>query len=413
VLSHEGRRTYVSPASRRLYGYEPEELLGTSVESFVHPDDLPTLEAAERAVRETGEALVTYRGRTKAGDVIWIEAGWRRLASSEGVDPDLVVVARDVTQRVKNEEALRTAKEHADAAKEHADAANRAKSSFLAHMSHEIRTPMNGILGMNHLLLATGLDAQQRDYAATIGDSAASLLRIIDDILDESKLEAGKVEIEYADFDLNKTIDDVLSILQPRAAQKGVRLGAAISPAACGYFNGDAVRLRQVLLNIAGNAVKFTDHGYIDLDVSMTRELGELAVARFLVTDTGVGIQPQAQTTLFEKFTQADVSISRRFGGTGLGLSIAKQLVELMGGTIGFTSVVGEGSVFCFEIPLQRAVAPKAAAPAKSVPAETVLHRALRVLIVDDNKVNQRLAQLIVQQAGHSTDIADNGKQAI
>jgi PAS domain S-box-containing protein len=408
VLSRDGKRTYVSPASRRLYGYEPEELLGTSIEEYVHHEDLPVLDAAQRLVNETGEALVTYRGRTKSGEIIWIEASWHRPSNREADEPEIVVVARDVTQRVKNEEALR-------AAKEHADAANHAKSSFLAHMSHEIRTPMNGILGMNHLLLATALDSQQREYAETIADSAGSLLRIIDDILDESKLEAGKIEIEFADFDLNKTVDDVMSILQPRAAQKGVRLAAAMNPAACGFFNGDAMRLRQVLLNIAGNAVKFTDEGYIDLDVSIARELGELLVARFVISDTGVGIDPEAQATLFEKFTQADRSISRRYGGTGLGLSIARQLVELMGGTIGFTSAVGQGSSFCFEIPLQRAAAPPAPPPeaAKPAPAAPLPHRALRVLIVDDNKVNQHLAQLVVQHAGHTTDLADNGKQAV
>jgi PAS domain S-box-containing protein len=419
VLARGGKRTYVSPASRRLYGYEPEELIGTSVESFVDPDDLPVLEAAQRQVRDKGEALVAYRGRTKSGESIWIEASWKCSPSDDDADPEIVVVARDVTRRVHNEEALRAAKEHADAAKEHADAANRAKSAFLAHMSHEIRTPMNGILGMNHLLLATPLDEQQREYATTIAESATLLLRIIDDILDESKLEAGKVEIEFADFDLGKTVDDVVSILQPRAAQKDVRLGAAISPAACGWFNGDAMRLRQILLNIAGNAVKFTDAGHIDLEVSIARELGDLAVARFVVTDTGVGIDEQAQASLFEKFTQADVSISRRFGGTGLGLSIAKQLVELMGGAIGFSSVVGQGSQFCFEIPLQRAEAPEAAAPkaaaaaTPAAPAPTAAQHALRVLIVEDNKINQKLAQLIVEHAGHAVDLADNGLEAV
>jgi PAS domain S-box-containing protein len=403
VLTRGGETVYVSPASRRLYGVEPEELLGTKIEDRVHPDDLPALAAAQAEVRAKGEALVLYRCRNRKGEMIWVEASWR-LSSETDADSELVVVARDITQRVRNEEALR-------AAKEHADAANRAKSSFLAHMSHEIRTPMNGILGMNHLLMATNLDEQQRDYARTIGDSASSLLRIIDDILDESKLEAGKIEIEHADFDLGKTLDDVVSILQPRAAQKDVRLGAAVSPMACGWFRGDAVRLRQVLLNIAGNAVKFTDRGHVELDVTVPRALGDHAVLRFQVEDTGIGIEPAAQAMLFQKFTQADVSISRRFGGTGLGLAIAKQLVELMGGTISFSSTPGRGSLFCFEIPLERVPAPaqKAAEPA----AGALRQRALDVLIAEDNKVNQQVAQLILANAGHRVDLADDGRQAV
>ncbi|HEY3916292.1 MAG TPA: response regulator [Stellaceae bacterium] len=413
VLARGGKRLYVSPASRSLYGYEPEEMVGSVVGSLIHPDDQPVLDATYERLRTEEEALVTYRAITKAGETVSVEASWKRIASDGPDAPDLVVVARDVTQRVKNEEALRAAKERADAAKEHADAANRAKSSFLAHMSHEIRTPMNGILGMNYLLLGTTLEPPQREYAETIRDSASSLLRIIDDILDESKLEAGKVEIECTDFDLGKTLDDVVSILRPRAAQKDLELGLAVSPAACGMFRGDAVRLRQVLLNIAGNAVKFTDRGRVDLDVAVACEIGDSAVLRFEVADTGVGIEAQAQAFLFEKFTQADVSVSRRYGGTGLGLSIARQLVELMGGTIGFTSAVGTGSVFSFEIALQRgdSLAPAATA-APEAPLESP-QCALDVLIAEDNKVNRYLAQLVLEHAGHRVDLAENGRQAV
>jgi len=406
VLTRDGEAAYVSPAARRLYGYEPEELIGTKIEDRVHPDDLPALAVAEEEVRTKGEALVVYRCRNKKGEMLSVEESWRRSSAADGKSTEFVVVARDITQRVRNEEALR-------AAKEHADTANRAKSSFLAHMSHEIRTPMNGILGMNHLLMATDLDAQQRDYARTIGDSASSLLRIIDDILDESKLEAGKVEIEYADFDLGKTLDDVVSILQPRAAQKDVRLRMAVNPTAYGWFRGDAVRLRQVLLNIAGNAVKFTDRGHVDIDVTVPRALGDQAVVRFEISDTGIGIDDAAQATLFEKFTQADISISRRFGGTGLGLAIAKQLVELMGGTIGFSSVAGEGSLFCFEIPLERMEAPAEQAPDAVTTAPAAAQRPLDVLIAEDNKVNQHVAQLIVSRVGHRVDLADDGRQAV
>ena len=407
VLVRDDKRVYVSPACRHLYGYEPEELLGATIESIVVPEDLPIVIAARDAIRTREEVVVTSRSRTKAGAIIWVEASWRRIGPLDQDAREVVIIARDVTQRVRNEDALR-------AAKEHADAANHAKSAFLAHMSHEIRTPMNGILGMNHLLLTTTLDPQQREYAETIADSGSSLLRIIDDILDESKLEAGKVEIEYTDFDLAKTVDDVVSILRPRAAQKDLRLGAAIGLPACGWFRGDAVRLRQVLLNIAGNAVKFTDRGHIDLAVSIAREDDSGAIVRFEIEDTGVGIAPEAQSSLFEKFTQADVSISRRFGGTGLGLSIARQLVELMGGTIAFTSTVGEGSRFCFDIPLARAAGAAQAQPTPPAEVSDALpHRALDALIAEDNKVNQYVAQLIVLHAGHRVDVVDNGRQAV
>jgi CheY-like chemotaxis protein/HPt (histidine-containing phosphotransfer) domain-containing protein len=205
-----------------------------------------------------------------------------------------------------------------------------------------------------------------------------------------------------------------VSILRPRAAQKDVPLGMTVHPDACGWFRGDAVRLRQVLLNIAGNAVKFTDRGHVNIEVTVPRALGDHAVLRFAIEDTGVGIDAGAQSSLFQRFTQADVSISRRFGGTGLGLAIAKQLVELMGGTIGFSSVVGKGSVFCFEIPLERVEAP----PAKpsEIVAPAAAHepmRALDVLIAEDNKINQHVAQLIVSHAGHRVDLADNGRQAV
>ena len=277
----------MSPAARRLYGYEPEELIGAKIEDRVHPDDLPALEAAAEEVRTKGEALVAYRYCNKKGELISVEASWRGSPASDGEAAGLVVVARDITQRVRHEEALR-------AAKEHADAANRAKSSFLAHMSHEIRTPMNGILGMNHLLMATGLDARQRDYARTIGDSASLLLRIIDDILDESKLEAGKVEIEYADFDLDKTLDDV--VFDPSPARGAERCAAR--------HDGQSRRLRLVPRRRGAaassaaehrrQAVKFTDRGHVDIDVTVPRALGDQAVVRFEISiPASVSIRPR------------------------------------------------------------------------------------------------------------------------
>jgi signal transduction histidine kinase len=326
-------------------------------------------------------------------------------------DGGIVRTYTDITERKLAEERVAQAREQAEQARALAEEASRAKTDFLARMSHEIRTPMNGIIGMTAILLGSQLGDEQRECAVAVRESADALLAVIDDILDISKLEAGRLELETVDFDLVDLIEGAVGLFTPQAREKAIALFTVIHPAARVGFRGDPTRLRQVVLNLVGNAIKFTDAGGVTVEV-MSQQAGKggepLERLRVEVTDTGPGIPESVWPRLFEPFTQADSSISRRFGGTGLGLAICRQLVELMGGTIGMTSTPGRGTCFFFEVPLAHASAP--VLTSRSL-AEKL--RDLRVLLVDSTDISRSVLRGELAGLGMEITAACDSTQAI
>jgi signal transduction histidine kinase/CheY-like chemotaxis protein len=326
---------------------------------------------------------------------------------------------RDRIVQARLAEAKRQAEVHA----QRAEAASKSKSDFLAMMSHEIRTPMNGVLGFAKLLLETPLNSEQREFAETVQRSGDALLALINDVLDYSKIEAGRMSVEQIDFDLRAVCEEVRSILQAAVTERELSMTLVYDASLPRYLRGDPVRIRQVLLNLAGNAVKFTERGAIRLEVARLDQ-DHIKVS---VTDSGIGITSEQLDRLFQRFTQADSSITRRYGGTGLGLAISKTLIELMGGRIGAESRPGTGSTFWIELPLVAAFAAEAVAAtatatatgtatAATLPArlaDTADHGASRLLLVEDNFVNQRVAVYMLTKLGHRVDVAMHGREAI
>ena len=298
--------------------------------------------------------------------------------------------------------------------------ASKAKSQFLANMSHEIRTPMNGVLGMIQLLEATALTSEQSDYVETLKTGGQSLLSIINEILDFSKIEAGKLELEPRDFNLHKNVKSLINLFRPIAEKKGIQISCRTADDIPKVLNGDFLRIRQVLTNLIGNAIKFTDQGKVELIIESEKVSSKNAVLKFLVKDTGIGISLEKQKKLFQPFTQADASITRKYGGTGLGLTISMRLVELMGGKLSLSSREGKGSCFYFNLKLPlvenqtvHLIENERQSSPVSLERDLGQKLPLSILLAEDNKINQKVAISTCKKMGYTPDIAGNGRVAL
>jgi PAS domain S-box-containing protein len=414
--------TFWSPYHEIIFNYEP----GVGRHSFedfarrVHPEDLPWLdEMARRSMAERTAFEGEYRLVWQDGSVHWVAGRCRYSYDAEGHAVRMMGIAIDITDRKRIQEELGRAKEIAVAA-------NIAKSQFLANMSHELRTPMNAILGMTDLALAENLSPIVRDYLETSRQSAGGLLKILNDILDLSRIEAGGLQLESAPFELGKTVEHVVKMLGVLAYEKGLELVCDLGDAP-DRLVGDSLRLRQVLANLVGNAVKFTDRGKVVVRAAVESLEPRAVVLRLAVADTGIGIEPEDQARIFSPFTQTDATTVRHDGGTGLGLTIAQRLVHLMGGRIWVESEPGQGSTFFFTVKLglptkakkerqnpaseHATLEPDRSNLVQSVPDVPV--RVLRVLVAEDNPANQKVVAYILGRRGHAVEVADNGALAL
>jgi len=398
------REMWVSPRLAEMFGFDHQEFLGTRQKFFdiLHAEDAQRLrDAIERCIREDVLVDVEVRAKTQAGESRWCRVRGALERDAAGTPLTVSGSQRDIHERQQYALALLEATETAAAA-------NKAKSQFLANMSHEIRTPMNGVIGMIELLLETPLNPMQLDYAETVRDSAAALLTVINDILDFSKVEAGKLDLEVLDIDVRDTVEDVARLLSIQAHAKGLEVIALIDPSLPDLARGDAGRLRQVLLNLGGNAVKFTQKGEVSIECKVAHKDEKGVTVRCEVRDTGVGIPAARVKALFTAFTQVDASTTRRFGGTGLGLSIVKRLVELMGGEVGVSSEEGAGSTFWFTARLGLAHD-----ATKSRPPPPTALRGQRIIVVDDNATNRKVLMGQLSLCGMDAVCASSADEAL
>ena len=413
ITSLNGAFLRVNPALCALTGYDRAELLTMQCNALTYPDDLePTRIYMQQALRgSSAKCEIEKRYYHKDGHIVWILSNVSLVRDENGAPRFFIKQILDISARKVAERTIADAEATALAA-------NRAKSRFLATMSHEIRTPMNGIIGMTELLALSELNSEQRDYVRVVRDSGRSLLRVLNDILDYSKVEAGKLELEMTDFDLLSQVRSVVSLLEPQYQGKDVLLTTQVEPDVPAALEGDPGRLRQILINLLGNALKFTPaNGIVRVLVALERSAHDVIVIRFSVIDSGIGIADDVRDRLFVPFSQVDTSTTRKYGGTGLGLSICKQLVELMDGQIGVQSAPGTGSTFWFSLPFSPgSVSERESDPQAGQTGErraAVRLRSEKLLLAEDNAVNSMLVIGQLKRLGFAATVVVNGREAV
>jgi len=407
VADFEGYFTRLNPAWEQVLGYSRAELLAKPYVEFVHPDDrAPTNSATERVTGGGTVLAFENRYRAKDGSYRWLQ--WAAVPYPK--EKAIYAAARDITPQKEVAETLARYAKELEAARQRAESATEAKGEFLAHMSHEIRTPLNAVMGMTSLLLLdTSLSREHRQYLATIKNSADSLLAVVNDVLDFSRIEARRLDLEAVPFGLREAVADPMRGFAVRAAEKGIELVSRIAPDVPDRVIGDPGRLRQVIVNLVGNAIKFTERGEVSLDVRAEPGAGDRVRLHVTVTDTGIGIPADKQQQIFEAFAQADASTTRKHGGTGLGLAIVSRLVALMGGTIWVDSEVGRGSAMHFTVDL--GVEPGQDAIRRMAWPHPL--RGVRVLVVDDSTTTRRIVEEMLASWGTRTAAADSGAGAL
>ena len=402
----EGRVLKASSSWFTQLGYRPEEMEGQPLLRLVHPEDLPaTLGSVDEVQkRRDGDPVLGFINRYRHKDGRYRTLEWRAQRAGERI----YGVARDVTDRVAAERELIDAKAAAEAA-------SRAKSDFLANMSHEIRTPLNGVIGIIDALSRTPLSAEQAEMVGLVRDSGAMLERLVSDFLDVSKIEAGQLQLESRPFDLDQALRPCIEVMRYRVEDKGLTFEVERGAAARGRFVGDSTRIGQIVGNLLSNAVKFTQQGRIALRIDLV-EATDCAHLTLVVEDTGVGFDADHAARLFTRFSQADETISRRFGGTGLGLAICRSLAQMMGGDISATSQPGRGSRFVVTLPLRRAetlAVYDARTTQETAAPERLTDHPLRVLLAEDHPTNQRVVQLILASQDAEICTVEDGLQAL